>query len=339
MKKLQIALYTLLAVCASLDVHAMAHEPAKVAEPNKSTEQTSIEKTQEMDKKTQENSRKKSQQKADKRNKGRFDSSDTTSTTSSPVQGKKPTSPLNGISLPEAEVSPAAERTEENESSAEIGRTDSTNAPTSGISLEKTAEPSVENAQKDESRVETDHTDSTDSLKTGIPLPESEASPAVDKTEKNESNTETDRTDSTDSLKTVDLTDEVTAQAQAKNVKNTSGVTSFIKSMVDRFFGKDANNQKVKDGMDQAMSDAQAEQWWSPWDGSKFQRWFDNTMESFKQIKASLPTASLFSSTGTASAMAAQVNTANFNYDSRADSVYKDDISTDPWSSRDSISS
>lgn len=302
MKKLQIALYTLLAVCASLDVHAMAHEPAKVAEPNKSIEQTSIEKTQDMNKKSKENSRKKSQQKADARNNKRFNSSDITSTTSSTVQGEKPTSSSTGISL------------EDNQASPVLGE-----------------------KQYDESNTETSRTDSTDTSSTGIPLPEGEASPAVDKTEKNESNTETDRTDSTDSLKTVDLTDEVTAQAQAQNVKDSSTLTSFIKSMVDSFFGKDANNPEVKDGMDQAMSDAQAEQWWSPWDGSKFQRWFDNTMESFKQIKESLPKASLlFSSTGTGSAMAAQVSSANFHYNSRADSVYKDDISTDPWSSRDS---
>lgn len=304
MKKLQIALCTLLAVGASLDVHAMKSGEHTV-EPNKSTEQTSIEKTQEMDKKAKENSRNKSQQAADKRNKGRFDSSDTTSTKSSPVQGEKPTSPLNGIPLPEAEVSPAAERTEENKLNTETGRTDSTDASTSGISLEKAAEPSVENAQKDESSAETGRTDSTDSQR----------------------------------FESVDLTDEVTVQAQAQNVKDTSGVTSFIKSMVDSFFGKDANNKEVKDGMDQAMSDAQAEQWWSPWDGSKFQRWYDNTMESFKQIKASLPTVSLFSSIGTGSAMAGKVNTANFNYDSRADSVYEADISMNPWSSRDSIGS
>ncbi|AXK61088.1 hypothetical protein [Candidatus Chromulinivorax destructor] len=306
MKKLQIALYTLLAVCASLDVHAMAHEPAKVAEPNKSIEQTSIEKTQDMNKKSKENSRKKSQQKADARNNKRFNSSDITSTTSSTVQGEKPTSSSTGISL------------EDNQASPVLGE-----------------------KQYDESNTETSRTDSTDTSSTGIPSSEAEASPAVDKTEETESSAETSRTDSTDSqrFESVDLTDEVTAQAQAQNVKDSSTLTSFIKSMVDSFFGKDANNPEVKDGMDKAMSDAQAEQWWSPWDGSKFQRWFDNTMESFKQIKASLPPASLFSSTGTGSAMATQVSSANFYYDSRADSVYKDDISMDPWSSRDSINS
>lgn len=170
---------------------------------------------------------------------------------------------------------------------------------------------------------------------TGIPLDEAEA-PVVEKTEENESNTETDRTDSTDSLKTVDL-NEAEVMQDAQNVKDSSGVTSFIKSMVDRLFGKDANNPKVQDAMDQAQADAQAKQWWSPWDGSKFKRWYDNTMKSFKQIKESVPT--LFSLPGTGSAMAAKVNGANFHYDSLGDSVYNNDISMDPWSSRDSIGS
>lgn len=121
---------------------------------------------------------------------------------------------------------------------------------------------------------------------TGISFEENEA-PAREQKEQNKSNTETRRTDSTDSLKTVDLNDSQVVQ-DAQNVKDTSTLTSFIKSMVDSLFGKDTTNAEVQDAMDQAMSDAQAEQWWSPWDGSKFQRWYDNTMENFRQIKNSL---------------------------------------------------
>lgn len=262
MKKLYITLCTLSALVAGINLQAM--EPgAKSVDAPKTVENTSEQQTAEMHERAKQQSTNKSKQAADARNQQKFGTTDTTSTVDLKTPDKlSPTSSTVDLKTPE---------TTDTNVNLTSGDNSTTSTPSQGIALTEV----TPDAQSTEQNV-------------NEPLSNNEPSDVFNTAR-----------DSTESFITVDFNNEgVPAEVvdEAKNVTDKSSLSKFIETLSKLFFRENSDNPEVQDAIRASIADAESHQWWSPWDGSKFQTWYDNTMESFRKVKESLPTVSLFSS-------------------------------------------
>lgn len=125
---------------------------------------------------------------------------------------------------------------------------------------------------------------------TGLNLSRTEEPAAQEKPVSDKNETEQasdDLANLRDKMFSVDLNESEIIQ-EAQNVKDSATARSFIQSMFERFFGKDTNNPKVQDAMNEAIESANSSQWWNSSDESIFTKWYDNTKQTLIQLKNSI---------------------------------------------------